>query len=341
MLSRITAIPLRLYKRTRPFPRPPSHPPRRPCLCPLLRPLPTAATMPSSPISAHNPFLSDQQMLFGDLDLDDGTPKHQYQYQYQSSFDFAPSSPTDSYGFYTPEDPFLQHSPAIAPADLYSPGWLHEQPSPSSPIPIPTSSLDSITHFLPFADPTSPYDNSPFSPPDFISPTSSFDTPTSFDGLSISPQETSMMHASTPEWAHSIYDPPTNTLSHHHPRSSTSPGRRPSPLGDPSTRRNRRFPSPRHNALSSSHIFHPSSAPAHSFAAIPMTRSYSSSRAESGPITDLDSGDATVRRKRKISAPDLDSTTTGATDISSDNARKFDYFTRFSRGFFGGAYTNL
>ncbi len=219
-----------------------------------------------------------------------------------SRYGFEPQQSPDNFfesaGFY-PSDG-INDSPAFN-NDLYLSNWLHDTetlPS-SSPIPIPSSQSPQFPNpadRFPTDKTYSPGDFAAFHPlPGSVS-SSPFD-----DGLrpferprvdSISPSEISL---NTPNWATQLWDPAPK---HARASSSRSPVRRHSPLSSAYTQRLR---IPRRDTVSPVDMFQSSSAPALG-PAPPMTRSYSSSKAESG-VGDMTDRDATIRRKRKTSDP--------------------------------------
>lgn len=279
------------------------------------------------------------QMLFGPLDFEDfalpsspPAPAHwdimhdldndvKPMYDFSSSplspnygIDVSQSSPTDS-GYYDSAESYgmriMKNSP---PPDshLFLSNWINDpelsMSSPSSPIPIPTSSsIPQSSSFIAFAEPIPFPRMGVFSPTEYaalhplprsMSPPSSFEdhySPIRQRMDSISPQDTSLH---TPSWASQLWDTPSAIRS----PSFSRPSVRHSPLSDTTVRQ--RVPSYR-GSISSGQLFQSSSAPTEP--RVPnMTRSYSR-RAESVSVND--DHDATVRRKKR-SPPVEDPTTT-------------------------------
>lgn len=284
------------------------------------------------------------QMLFGPLDMDDGSYNHESSsvpFPWDSigeteqdikpflnfagpsplstNYEFGPSlpSPTDSYydssEFYTPEE--LSNSPSFD-NHLYFSNWVKEElPSPSSPISIPSSAAET-PQFVAYGD-SSRFPLGTFSPTEFAalhplpssaSPSSSFEDHHFHRQRvdSISPRETSLHPP--PQWATQLWDSPGSAHASPPPRSPL----RHDPLSHNTQRL--RIPSrSRRDSIPSSTIFQSSSAPSFSpvHSAPGATRSYSR-RAESVSVNE--DHDATVRRKRKISVPEELTTSTKASE---------------------------
>ncbi|PFH51305.1 hypothetical protein AMATHDRAFT_75032 [Amanita thiersii Skay4041] len=220
-------------------------------------------------------------------------------------YDLLPSSPTDNY--YTSGMSFNreEYSPSLDNT-LYLGSWVNDpdfslSPSPTSPIPIP-SSLDSSqsSSFVPYPDQSHFPPNLALSPASFaalhplprsMSPTSPIDEAQQYHRQrvdSISPQD---MGVPTPTWASQLWDTPSSLRSPPASRHSV----RHSPFCDSTLRQ--RIPT-RRGSITSHQIFQSSSAPSMSEPRAPsMTRSYSR-RAES--ISVSDDRDATVRKKKRV-----------------------------------------
>jgi hypothetical protein len=270
----------------------------------------------------------DQQMLFGDVDMDDATSSPYNQHSSSSvpfpwledsdvkpmydlgdpssltMYDFGNSlpSPTDGSGY--PSSGLFSQGVSSYENDFYTSGWI-DNGMLSSPIPVPSSPSDSTPSSF-HAYNLSPLSaNGAFSPSDFaafhplpgsVSPNSTFQDNLAFEPqafASASPPEVSSMQV--PHWATNLYDVPPPATSRH-VRTASSPTNRHSPLGDRTQRL--RIPT-RRGSVSAGEIFQSSSAPP--LGAVPiMSRPYSS-RAESPLVKDPE---GTVRRRRKVSAPE-------------------------------------
>lgn len=294
------------------------------------------------------------QMLFGPVDFEDyissssppqfsWDPLNTFDHDVKPMFDFSAaspdygcdvsqSSPTDS-GYYDSMDSYTMRATKNSPppdTHQFLSNWINDpelsMSSPSSPIPIPSSSSSHIPQsptFTTFAHPIpfplvstlSPTEYAALHPlPRSMSPSGPSEghySPQRQQIESISPHDTSLH---TPSWASQLWD------DSHSVRSPTLPRHpvRHSLLRDTTVRQ--RAPSYR-GSVSSGHIFQSSSAPSFAPRAPSMSRSYSR-RAESVSVTD--DHDATVRRKKR-SLPSDDPKTT----VKTIDHRKFSYISTY------------
>ncbi|KAJ7284075.1 putative HMG1 protein [Mycena rebaudengoi] len=197
--------------------------------------------------------------------------------------------------------------------NIYIPDWMNNHDmdmspiSPTSPIPIPSSSPQSPS-FVAYGEHSPFAHDAPFSPASFAAalplPRSSSPSSSSFDDHryavprqrieSVSPHETQ-----TPIWATQLWDDspaPRDTSLHLRTPSSPRSSARHSPISD---QRHRIIPARRNSISAGSQLFPASSsAPSVASHAQNTIRSYNR-RAESFSVSD--DRDATVRRKKRIS----------------------------------------
>ncbi|KAF5393042.1 hypothetical protein D9757_001283 [Collybiopsis confluens] len=271
----------------------------------------------------------DDQMLFGPIDMDDGSsafpwdstdadPKSTY-YPSSLAYDYiSQHHPADTLYDPSPYLPHHQDASALDNNSLFG-SWINESEmilSPVVPIPI-TPSPTEPQPFFSFGDRSHFPQDQGISPSEFaalhplpVSPSSSYEDSHVFptrhrvDSLtSISPADISAVQ--TPEWVSGFFDNTAtpSSVSIRTPASTRS-STRSSLVSNDNTQRIR-VPH-RRGSITSTHLFQSASAPSHTHlqSQSRSASSMASRRAES--VSFSDDRDATVRRRRKASNSSLE-----------------------------------
>ncbi|KAJ4479238.1 putative HMG1 protein [Lentinula aciculospora] len=286
----------------------------------------------------HRFMPSDDQMLFGPLDMEDVSFTHDASavpFPWDSTndtdsdikpayytagpsplstnFDYlSQASPTDS--FYDPCAYLTREDSASLDNNLFG-SWINEPelipiPSPVAPIPISPNDSHNVQPFFTFGERSHFPQDHGLSPSEFaalhplpLSPSSSYEDSHVFPRQRVdsmtSISPADISAVQTPEWVSGLFDN-TATPSSVSIRTpaSSRPSVRHSPISSDGTQRIRM---PRRSSITSSQLFQSASAPSHSHLQVQArsASSMASRRAESVSLSD--DRDATVRRRRKAS----------------------------------------
>lgn len=285
--------------------------------------------------SYHSP--QDQSMIFGPLDFDEQfspdlapVPWDSYEdlnntYHDQPYMSESPASPPHAYDFNLPQSPSFNTGsfalmsgaqPSEPDTHFQYSQWLTEPECPpldASSSPIPIRSTLSVPQTPPtfnaYAEQHPFPQNASFSPSDFAAyhplPRSISPSALSAESKSYPRHDDSAGEAfvQPPSWASQMWEHDNNSHGYmHDPTSPRSPIPH-SPLSGGAYRPRRPSLEYRKRTSSLGHVFQSSSAPSPVHARVPAaSRSYSR-RAESVSVSD--DRDATVRRKKRLSSPDV------------------------------------